>query len=96
MEYIYGVLLLHQLKKEITEENLKKVLESAGAKIDESKIKAVIAALSDVNIEEAIKEQAIAVAAAPTEKAEVKEEKKEKEEKVSEEEAAQGLGALFG
>jgi len=95
MEYIYAVLLLHNLKKEITEENMKRVLDAAGAKADSGQVKAVIAALSGVNIDEVIKESAVAVSAAsgPAHK-EAKEE--EKEEKVSEAEAAQGLGALFG
>ncbi|MBI2107478.1 50S ribosomal protein P1, partial [Candidatus Woesearchaeota archaeon] len=40
MEYVYAALILHKLGKDISEGNLKKILEAAGAKIDEGKIKA--------------------------------------------------------
>jgi large subunit ribosomal protein L12 len=107
MEYIYSAMLLHSAGKEISEENLKKVLTAAGVKADDARIKALTASLDGVNIEEAIKSAAVApVAAAPAsseapskgKKEEKKEEKKdeEEEEEVSEEEAAEGLGALFG
>ncbi len=101
MQYVYAAMLLHAAKKEITEESLKKVLEAAGAKADDAQIKALVASLKDVNIDEAIEKAsqftAAAPAAAPAEapKEEKKEEKKE-EEKVTEEEAAAGLGGLFG
>ncbi|HDO19387.1 MAG TPA: 50S ribosomal protein P1 [Thermoplasmatales archaeon] len=106
MEYIYSAMLLHSAGKEINEENVKKVLEAAGVKVDDAKVKALIASLEGVNIEEAIKNATIAAPAAPAAAAtagEAKEEKKEeekkeekKEEEVSEEEAAAGLSALFG
>lgn len=107
IEYIYASLLLHSAKKEINEENLKNVLQAAGANVDEIRIKAVVSALKEVNIDEAIKAAApvyaaptAAPAAASTEagtKEEKKAEKKEeKEEEVSEEAMAQGLEALFG
>ncbi len=106
MEYIYASLLLHAAGKEITEDSLKKVLEAAGVQVDEARLKALVAALKEVNIDEAIKSAALpmaapaAPAAAPAE--EKKEEKKEEEEEeekkeaVSEEELSAGLGALFG
>jgi large subunit ribosomal protein L12 len=105
MEYIYSAMLLHSAGKEINEANLKKVLEAAGVKADDARIKALTASLEGVDIEEAIKSAAAApVAAAPaasggasSEEGKKKEEKKEEEEEeVSEEEAAAGLGALFG
>lgn len=107
IEYIYASLLLHSAKKEINEENLKNVLQAAGANVDEIRIKAVVSALKEVNIDEAIKAAApvyaaptAAPAAASTEagtKEEKKAEKKEeKKEEVSEEAMAQGLEALFG
>jgi len=108
IEYIYASLLLHSAKKEINEENLKNVLQAAGANIDEVRIKAVVSALKEVNIDEAIKAAApvyaapAAVSAAPAAaetgaKEEKKAEKKEeKKEEVSEEAMAQGLEALFG
>ena len=112
MEYVYSAMLLHSAGKKITEENIKKVLTAAGVKADDAKIKALTASLDGVNIDEAIKTAAVPVAAAPAAAApsgeapapggeekpgEKKEEKKKKEEpEVSEEEAAAGLGALFG
>lgn len=102
MEYIYAAMLLHKAGKEIKEDTVKKVLEAAGVKADDARIKALIAALDGVNIEEAIKKAAVApVAAAPAAKAEgkadeKKPEKKKEEGKSPEQAAAAGLGALFG
>jgi large subunit ribosomal protein L12 len=102
MEYIYSAMLLHSAGQKITEEHIKKVLTAAGVKADEGRIKALVASLEGVNIDEAIKTAAIPVAAAPAAPAggkaeEKKEEKKEKKkEEVSSEEAAAGLSALFG
>jgi len=105
MEYVYAALLLHAAGKEITEENLKAVLEAAGVTPDEARIKALVAALEGVNIDEVIEKAAmpVAVAAAPAaapataeETPAQEEEEKEEEEEVSEEEALAGLGALFG
>ncbi len=108
MEYIYSAMLLHSAGKKITEENVKKVLTAAGVKADEGKIKALTASLDGVNIEEAIKTASVPVAApagsaesakgasSEEKKEEKKEKKEEKEEEVSEEDAAAGLGALFG
>jgi large subunit ribosomal protein L12 len=108
MEYIYGALLLHYAKQEINEENLAKVLQAAGLSPDEVRIKTLVAALKEVNIEEAIKSAAFApVAAAPAvaptaapaaaTPAAKAEEKKEEEEKKgpSEEEIAGSLASLF-
>jgi len=103
MEYIYSAMLLHSAGKKITEENVKKVLNAAGAKPDDARIKALVASLEGVNIDEAIKTTAAPVPVVPkSEKpseapAEEKKEekKKEKKEEVSEEEAAAGLSALF-
>ena len=98
MELIYAALLIHKSGNEINEESLKKVLASAGAKADDSKIKALVAALDGVDIEQAIKEAAMvsaAPAATETEAAPAKEEKKE-EKKEDDGQAAAGLGALFG
>jgi large subunit ribosomal protein L12 len=102
MEYIYSAMLLHSVGQKITEEHVKKVLTAAGVKVDDGRIKALVASLDGVNIDEAIKTAAIPVAAAPAAPAggkaeEKKEEKKEKKkEEVSSEEAAAGLSALFG
>jgi len=105
MEYVYAALLLHAAGKEITEENLKAVLEAAGVTPDEARIKALVAALEGVNIDEVIEKAAmpvaapVAVAAAPAAEAPAEaaqEEEEEEEEEASEEEALAGLGALFG
>lgn len=94
MEYVYSALLLHSAKQPINEENLKKVLQGAGIKPDDAKIKALVASVEGVNIDEAIKQAAVAVAAPAAETK--KEEKKEEDESKKAEEAAAGLGALFG
>ena len=99
MEKLHAALLLHKAGKQITEESLTAVLKSAGANVDSTQVKAPVAALKDVNIDEVIKNTSLATSvAAPAEskagKAEVVEEKKD--DKASEEEAAAGLGALFG
>jgi large subunit ribosomal protein L12 len=112
MEYIYSALLLHSAGKEISEANVKKVLDAAGVKADDARIKALTASLDGVNIEEAISTAVVAPAVAPAsagaaaepagkdedkkEKKEEKKKEKKEEKKVSEEEAAAGLGALFG
>jgi len=96
--YIYAAMLLHKAGKAINEDNVKKILEAAEVKVDEARVKALIAALEGVNIDEVAKEATVPVAAPTAEKADVKEEKKEEPEKEEkkEEEAAAGLGALFG
>jgi len=107
MEYIYGALLLHYAKQEINEENLAKVLQAAGLSPDEVRIKTLVAALKEVNIEEAIKSAAFApVAAAPaaattaapaaaTPAAKAEEKKEEEKRGPSEEEIAGSLASLF-
>lgn len=94
MEYVYSALLLHSAKQPVNEENLKKVLSSVGISPDEAKVKALVASLEGVNIDEAIKQAVVSAPAAHAE--EKKEEKKPEEEKAKAEEAAAGLSALFG
>lgn len=107
MEYIYAAMLLHKAGKPINEENLTQVLSAAGINVDAVRVKALVASLAEVNIEEAIKSAptmtaapaAPAAAAAQPAEAKPKEEEKKKkaeEEKAKEEEALEGLGALFG
>jgi len=109
MEYIYGALLLHYAKQEINEENLTRVLQAAGITPDEVRIKTLVAALKEINIDEAIKSAAFAPVAAPAATTapaaaggaapavKAEEKKKEEEEKKgpSEEEIASSLAALF-
>ncbi|MHC1635968.1 MAG: 50S ribosomal protein P1, partial [Candidatus Methanospirareceae archaeon] len=93
MEYIYAALLLHGAGKEITEEAITAVMEAAGIEVDKGRVKALVAALNGVNIEEAIAQassmpmavpaaqpQVTAEAPTPTPEAPAKEEKKEKKE----------------
>jgi large subunit ribosomal protein L12 len=103
MEYVYAALLLHRLKQDVTEDNVKNVIKATGASPDEVKVKALVAALSDVNIDEALKAAPVAVSApastspapapAPTSAAESP---AAKEEEKKEEEALEGLSSLFG
>jgi len=100
MEYVYGAMLLHSAGQPINEDNVKKVLTAAGVKVDAARVKALVASLEGVNIDEAIKSalamQVAAPAPAAAPAAEKKEKKKEeKKEEVTEEEAAAGLSALF-
>jgi len=93
MEYVYSALLLHSTKQPITEENVKKVLQASGIQPDDAKVKALVASLEGVNIDEAIEQAAVAVT---TPKVEKKEEGEKEEESKKIEEAATGLSALFG
>jgi len=101
MEYVYAAMLLHAAGKEINEENITKLLKAPGINVEEARVKALVAALEDVDIGEVLKQATVmpapqAPAEAPAaEKVEVKKEEKKKE-KESEEEAMAGLGALFG
>jgi len=96
MENIYAALLLHKLGKEISEDNLKKVVTAAGMQInsdEESSIRSLVVSLKGVDIDKEL-ESAALVSATPV-VSEVKEKKEEvKEEK--KEAAAEGLSALFG
>lgn len=99
MEYVYSALLLHAGKKPIDESHVTNVLKGAGITADAARVKALVASLEGVNIEEAISKAAFAAAPAPAAaeaKPEGKKEEKKKEEGPTEEEAAAGLGALFG
>ena len=102
MEYVYAALMLHKLKKEITEENVTSIVKSSGAEVNEAKVKSLVASLADVNIEDAIKAAPVAVAAAPAAApaeggAGKKEEKKDEAASAKSEEAAmEGLSSLFG
>ncbi len=98
MEYIYAALLLHKAGKPINEESVKAVLTAAGTAVDDARIKALVAALDGVNIEEAISKAAVApVAAAAAPAAAAQAEAATADEKKEEEESGMaGLGALFG
>jgi len=101
MNYIYGALLLHSAGKPVEEGALKAIIDATGEAANEAQIKALVAALDGVNIEDAISKAAMPVATAAPAASGGKEEKKKEEEAPEDtakkaEEAAEGLGALFG
>ncbi len=103
MEYVYAALMLHKLKKEVNEANVTSIVKASGAEVKEAQVKALVAALADVNIEEAIKSAPVAVAAAPAAAGdapaagkEAKKEEKKADDGKSEEAAMEGLSSLFG
>jgi len=102
MEYVYAALMLHKLKKDITEENVTSIVKSSGAEVNEAKVKSLVASLADVNIEDAIKAAPVVVAAAPAAAPAAGGEGKKAEKKdeaaagKSEEAAMEGLSSLFG
>lgn len=96
MEYIHTALLLNKLGKPVNETNVKRVLEAAGAHVEEAKVKALVTALDGVDVEKVIKEASVmpVVVQQPAQQEAKREEKKE--DKKAEENAAAGLGSLFG
>ena len=103
MEYVYAALMLHKLEKEVNEANVTSVVKATGAEVNEAQVKALVASLADVNIEDAIKAAPVAVAAAAPAAADAAaggEEKKEKKaeppSEKQEEAAMEGLSSLFG
>lgn len=109
MEYVYAALLLHKLKQNITEDSVKNVVQAAGVTPDDVRVKALVAALSEVQIDEALKAAPVAVAAAAPAAASSTAapaaggtgmagggEAAAKEEEKKEEEALEGLSSLFG
>ena len=97
MEYVYAALLLHKLDKEVNEANLSSVVKASGAEVNEAQVKSLVAALADVNIDEAVKAAPVAVAAAAAPAADAAPAKEEKKEEPKNEEAAmEGLSSLFG
>ena len=112
MEYVYAALLLHKLKQNITEDSVKSVVQAAGVTPDDVRVKALVAALSEVQIDEVLKVAPVAVAAAAPAAAGAAAstaagaaggtgaagggEASAKEEEKKEEEALEGLSSLFG
>ena len=102
MEYVYAALMLHKLEKEVNEANVASVVKATGAEVNEAQVKALVASLADVNIDEAIKAAPVAVAAAAAPAADAaggddkKEKKAEPPSEKQEEAAMEGLSSLFG
>ncbi len=101
MEYVYAALLLHKVKQPVTEDNVKKIVSAAGVTPDDIQVKALVSALGEINIDDALKNAAAApmmaaapaAASAPTA---AKPQEEEKKEEKKEEEALEGLSSLFG
>ena len=97
--YMYAALVLHKAGKKVDEQGLTSVVKAAGVDVDTVKVKALASALSEINIDEALKNAAsMATAAAPAAAAPAtgKAEEKPKVEEKKEEEALAGLASLFG
>ena len=48
MEYVYAALILNETGEELNEENITGVLEAAGVDVEESRVKALVAALEEI------------------------------------------------
>ncbi len=105
MEYVYAALLLHNAGKDVTEDAITGILQAADVDVDATRVKALVASLEGVDIQEAIEKAAFAApaagaAAAPVAAAEeapaAAEEAAAEEEEEAEESGMEGLGALFG
>ena len=105
MKYVYAAMLLHKAGKEINEKSMSELLKAVGVKADSVRVKALVASIAEVDIDEAIKTAPAMMVAAPgpvaaapakEEKPAEKEKKDEKEESKKEEAAMEGLGSLFG
>ncbi|MBC2697776.1 MAG: 50S ribosomal protein P1 [ANME-2 cluster archaeon] len=106
MEYVYAALLLHNAGKDVTEDAITGILQAADVDVDATRVKALVASLEGVDIQEAIEKAAFAApaagaaAGAPAAVAEeapaAAEEAAAEEEEEAEESGMEGLGALFG
>ena len=85
MEYVYAALLLHRLKQDVTEDNVKNVIKATGTSPDEVKVKAPVAISAPPS-----------AAPAPAQATAAESPASPKEEEKKEEEALEGLSSLFG
>jgi large subunit ribosomal protein L12 len=65
MEYVYSALLLHSAGKPVEEDAITEILEAADVEVDEARVKALVASLDGVDIDDALESAAAAPAAAP-------------------------------
>ena len=99
MQYLYSALLLHKADQEINEKAVTKVLKAAGVVADDARVKSLVAALGEIDIEEALATAVMTPSAAPSvapvasASADEVEEEEEEGEVVDDDE---GLGSLFG
>lgn len=100
MQYVHLALALHSAGKPVSEDNIKKMCSAVGVKTDDGQIKALIAVLEDVDIDQAVKTAPVGMmAAAPTSAAPTSDTPAQDEVKEEEPEAAgddMGLDSLFG
>ena len=82
MKYVYAAMLLHKAGKEINEKSMSELLKAVGVKADSVRVKALVASIAEVDIDEAIKTAPAMMVAAPGPVAAVpaKEEKPAKKE----------------
>lgn len=95
MEYTYAALLLHKVGQDINEANLKAVISATGAKVDEAKVKVMVASLNGVDIANKLANASIAAAPAAGGSVAAEAPKAEKKEEPKQESVA-GLASLFG
>ena len=103
MEYVYAAMLLHSAEKDIDDKAISSVLKAAGVEADGARVKALVASLGSVDIDEAM---ATAVAAPVASAAPAASSGGAADAAPAQEEAAEepeeeaggfeGLGSLFG
>lgn len=100
MEYVYAAMLLHSAGKDIEEKSVGAVLKGAGVTADKGRVKALIASLDGIDIEDAMSTAIAAPAAAAPAAAgggdAAAEEAPAEEEEEEEAGGFEGLGSLFG
>ena len=105
MEYVYAAMLLHSAEKDIDDKAISSVLKAAGVEADGGRVKALVASLGSVDIDEAMATAVAApvASAAPSASsggagAESAAPAEEEAAEEPEEEAGgfEGLGSLFG
>ena len=103
MEYVYAAMLLHSAEKDIDDKAISSVLKAAGVEADGARVKALVASLGSVDIDEAMATAVAApvASAAPSASSGGSAPEAAPQEEVAEEpeeEAGgfEGLGSLFG
>ncbi len=103
MEYVYAAMLLHSAEKDIDDKAISSVLKAAGVEADGARVKALVASLGSVDIDEAMATAvaapvaSAAPAAASGGAADAAPAQEEAAEEPEEEAGGfEGLGSLFG
>lgn len=110
MELIHAALLLHSAGKDVSEDNVRNIVDAADIEVEDAEIKALISALDGVDIDDAVQQSVnVGAPAAAQQQAEAQDADEEdeaaededdeapedEEPAADEEEAAEGLGSLF-